>query len=239
MRIGRTFFITELELSEDEAQQYADEFSSQKLTGENITIGLLKPNFLQHVNIPFGHLLELEARFKSSVKIESCQQSKAQPPMDKVPRPSVRMDISQLEFDQFKFEWGKYKSHYQIEQDTATSLFFCCTEEVRQQIRVLQTSEIKSWNEERLMNTIGNIVLSKTSPIVHVKQFLDMKQEYSETCQAYLQRLQAKASCCQFTCQCCGNNNSEGRVREKLILFDGYPATKGTEAKSIRLAPLF
>ena len=98
----KKFFIIELKLSEDEAKQYADDFSALKLTGDNISIGLSKPDFLNHVNIAFGHLLELEARFIPAIKVDSSQH-KAKP-MDKVPRPCIRMDISQLEFDQFHFE---------------------------------------------------------------------------------------------------------------------------------------
>ena len=36
----QSFFVTELKLSEEDAQQYAEEFHVQKLTGANIRIGL-------------------------------------------------------------------------------------------------------------------------------------------------------------------------------------------------------
>ena len=170
-----SFFIEELKLSTDDAQQYAEEFHSLKLTGSNIGIGLTKPDFLNHVNIPFGHLLELEARFTNKVKVETTTQ---RPPVDKVPRPTIGMNTSQLGFDQFKFEWYKYKQHYQLtSQESSTSLFFCCTDEVRNQIRVLQSPSSSTWTEGQLMDSIKDIVMSKTSPIVHTKQYLELKQE--------------------------------------------------------------
>ena len=208
-----------MKLSEDDTKEYAEEFHALKLTGRNIGIGLEKHDFLNHVNIPFGHVLELESRFihKSKPNSTSIQRSS----IDKVPRPTIGIDTSQLKFDQFQFEWNQYKQYCQLTvQEAATSLFFCCTDEVRSQIRVLQTpgSDPSTWTEEQLMSTIKDAVLSKTSPIVHIKQFLGLKQESNETCQAFLHRLQSKASCCHFVCKTCGTNNSESRVREKFIL---------------------
>ena len=68
----QSFFITELKLSKEDAQQYAEEFYAQKLTGANIHIGLAEANFLDHVNIPFGHVLDLKSRFaKPIIKVEN------------------------------------------------------------------------------------------------------------------------------------------------------------------------
>ena len=206
------FFIIELQLSADTAQGYADEFASQNITGSNIVVGLAEPGFLNQFNISIGHQLELKRKFKSS------EHFIAATPKNKVPTPMIQMDVSQAQFDQFHFEWQRYKEHYSITQNVATSLFFCCTEEVRQQVRISQTTNNLLWTEESMMDAIKQIVLSKVSPIVHVKQFLEIKQEGNESIQKFLQRLQAKASCCGFRCRKCHASNTEERVREKFIL---------------------
>ena len=64
------FFTNELKLSADDAEQYANEFSTLKLTGSNIGAGLARPDFVNHVNIPFGYILDLNARFNTTVKSE-------------------------------------------------------------------------------------------------------------------------------------------------------------------------
>ena len=98
----KSFFIEELNWSKHDAEEYAQVFYDLKLTGSNIGIGLTKSDFLNHVNIPYGYVLELEAKFTNKVKVETTTHRK---PMDKVPRPTICMNSSQLGFDQFKFEW--------------------------------------------------------------------------------------------------------------------------------------
>ena len=176
-------------------------------------MGLTEPGFLSQLNMSLGHQLELKARF-----CPPNNTPQVRPASNKVPTPTVRMDISQVEFDQFRFEWECYKGHYNIGYNSATSLFFCCSEEVRLQLRISQSSDILQWTENTMMEAIKEIVLSKVSPIVHVKQFMELKQEENEQVQKYLQRLQAKASCCNFLCRSCSCSNAEERVREKFIL---------------------
>ena len=211
------FFLEELNLSLETAQSYSDEFVSQNITGRNIVFGLAEPGFLNQFNMSVGHQLELKAIFTATPTQTESGPSTARP-QNKVPMPSVKMNITQLDFDQFTFEWNRYKEHYQINQNTATSLFFCCNDEVRQQIRLLQASQGLSWTEQSLMEAIQQTVLSRVSPIVHVKEFLEIKQETQESVQQFLQRLQAKASCCDFYCHTCSSSNIESRVREKFIL---------------------
>ena len=207
------FFLDELSLSPDIAEGYAEELTSQNITGSNIIVGLAEPGFLNQFNMSVGHQLELKTRFRS---VESTPTTHT--PKNKVPTPVVRMDISQVEFDQFRFEWDRYKEHYNITTNAATSLFFCCSEEVRTQIRIVQCTEHLSWTEETLMDAIKQTVLSKVSSIVHIKQFMELKQEGNESVQKFLQKLQAKASCCKFSCRSCNKSTSEERVREKFIL---------------------
>ena len=207
------FFIDELKLSPEIAQGYADEFVSQDITGQNLVIGLTEPGFLNQLNMSLGHQIELKAKF---CPVSSHNASVR--PNNKVPTPTVGMDISQVQFDQFRFEWERYKEHYNIRYNAATSLFFCCSEEVRQQLRIAQSSHDLQWSEETMMEAIKNTVLSKVSSIVHIKQFMELKQECNESVQKFLQRLQAKASCCGFSCRACQQSNVEERVRERFIL---------------------
>jgi hypothetical protein len=138
--------------------------------------------------------------------------------ISKIPRPEIKMDSSQLEFDQFAFEWKKYKAHYRIQGDQiSTNLFFCCSNDLRQHIRTKQNRlGLDNWKEEELLNVIKDLTTSKISPIVHIQEFMQMKQNVSEKCQDYFRRLQFKASCCDFTCSSC--NENDRRVKEKFIL---------------------
>ena len=214
----KEFFQEELNLSPDTAENYGDELASQNITGNNIIIGLAEPGFLNQFNMTIGHQLELKTKFSVNANTKGEFSNNCPSPRNKIPTPVVNLNISRLEFDQFIFEWQKYKEHYNIRHNVATSLFFCCSEDVRQQIRIHQTSQNLEWTEQTLLEAIKDTVLSKTSSIVHVKQFLEIKQGQNESVQAFLQRLQAKASCCTFLCSSCNTNITEDRVKEKFIL---------------------
>ena len=138
-----------------------------------------------------GHQLELKSKFTLIIKSEPLTSTTTEPltsrcPSNKVPLPVIQINVTQLEFEQFEFEWKKYKEHYQIIQNAATSLFFCCNEEVRQQIRILQSTQSFEWTEEKLLEAIKLTVLSRTSAIIHIKQFLEMRQESNDTVQSIL-----------------------------------------------------
>ena len=214
----KKFFHEELNLTSDTATSYGDELASQDITGSNIVIGLSQPGFLSQFNMTIGHQLELHTKFLGNTSIKSESKDNLARPSNKVPMPIVNLNITQLEYDQFQFEWQKYKEHYNIRHNIATSLFFCCSEDVRQQIRIQQTAHNLEWTEQALLNAIKDTVLSKTSSIIHVKQFLEIKQESNESVQTFLQRLQTEASCCTFHCSSCSNSNVEDRVKESFIL---------------------
>ena len=135
--------------------------------------------------------------------------------------PEIKMDSSQLEFDQFVFEWQRYKMHYRFQDDQAsTNLFFCCSTDLRQHIRTKQSclGPMDNWKETELLRLIQEIATSKISPIVHIQEFMQMKQNPSEKCRDYLRRLQIKASCCDFKCSSCNASNVDRRVKEKFII---------------------
>ena len=108
------FFQEELKLSPNDATNYANELSSQNITGCNIIIGLSEPGFLNQFNMTIGHQLELKAKFSRPASIKTEFGEGIVRPNNKVPIPTIGMNITQLEFDQFRFEWQKYKEHYNI-----------------------------------------------------------------------------------------------------------------------------
>ena len=131
------------------------------------------------------------------------------------------MESTQLQFEQFLFEWREYKKHYGLSrQQASTTLFFSCSEEIRTRIRTRQKilGLEDACDESDLLNLIKEITTSRMSPIVHIRAFLQMKQEESESCEDFKRRLELKASCCEFLCDTCQTSNIEKRVKEKFIL---------------------
>lgn len=136
-----------------------------------------------------------------------------------IPRPSVSKGVTQLEFEQFLYEWKQFKDHYNFSsaEELERQLIFCCAKEVRAKIR--EGRDLSAvYSEDELLNVIKDIVLTKVSRMTNIKKFLLAKQEISESCEDYFSRLQTMATCCEFKCKNCNRSTAPERVREKFVL---------------------
>ena len=220
-----TFFTTNLKTSKEVSKKYAKSFVSEGYCGESIKHLLMyAPR-----GVPAAALLALGVKAGHCLKLAVC----LNPPQNttnntsnqgvklKIPRPVIALDANQTDFDQFCFEWRTYRIHYQLSpSDIASHLFYCGTEDVRRRIRIEQPSFISStqYSEADLLNLLKDIVLSKISKIVHIKQFRDIHQGTNESSSEFLARLQLKTSCYLFTCNSCGESGTTERVKEQFIL---------------------
>ena len=222
-----SFFTQTMRFTPASAAKYARYLSAEGFTGDVLEECITDPEMKGEIGMLMGEYKKLVGFVRQfsqlSLAKTSAPSTSYAPPerISNISRPSIKMDSTQLEFDQFEFEWNRYKLHYHLSADqAATNLFFCCTEDVRQHIRTRQDhlSSSGNWTEHELMELIQDIATSKISPIVHVQQFLNTKQNVDEKCQDYLRRLQVKASCCNFTCSSCNSSNANERFKEKFII---------------------
>ena len=215
------FFQNQMKFPPKSCTDYAEYLVSEGFTGEILEDCIEDPDMKGNMNMLMGEYKKLKSFIKSHGREERNQPSSSSGPISKIPMPEIKMDSSQLEFDQFVFEWQKYKMHYRFQDDqVSTNLFFCCHHDLRQHIRTRQSclGPTNDWKESELLKLIRELATSKVSPIVHIQEFMQMKQNPGEKCQEYLRRLQFKASCCDFTCSSCNTSNVERRVKEKFIL---------------------
>ena len=223
------FFSDDIGLPATEATQCANTFLVKTLSGEDV-IDLLATAEIKDNNIfdiTMGQLTKTKRWLKNAqlccsvntpdLNNRSNNSIAAGP---KIPRPNITMDIGQIEFDQFIFEWEVYKNHYGISgNQLASHLLYSCSPEVRQRVRIEHPDFIQnSYSEEQLITIISNIVLSKTSEIVHIKEFYDIIQNDNESCVEFLGRLEAKASCCNFKCEKCNQVTSNTSIMERFII---------------------
>ena len=221
------FLINELRIPKDTAQTYAASLANEGHCRESITHLLTfstpgQPSpLLTQLGIKVGHCLKLAAHFTPVASQISTSTTSSHNVKLKIPRPVITLDATQTDFDQFCFEWKSYRSHYQLtEHDIASHLFYCGNEDVRKRIRIEKPSFIASTqhSEGELLQFLKDIVLSKTSKIVHIKQFRDIRQSTTESSDEFLSKLQLKASCCSFLCNFCGEEIAKDRIKEQFIL---------------------
>ena len=187
------FFKDQMKFPEMSSAKYAKYLVDQGFTGDVLQSCIDDADVKMSLGMLLGEYKKLQLYIKSSLSqslASSSSCSRNSGPISKIPRPTVKMDSTQLEFDQFLFEWDKYKCHYNLRGDEATTnLFFCCPEDVRQHIRTRQ-SRINSqykWEESGILNLIKDIVTSRVSPIVHVQEFSRMKQNSGKNARNFLE----------------------------------------------------
>ena len=234
--------LSELGFKQETSKAYADALFNEGYSGRNVrhlcahSPGVPPPSFLD-LGIKAGHCLTISLYFCPERSTERRTSADAQPFKNnskvKIPRPMVSLDASRVDFDQFKFEWTAYKTHYQIDEyNIASQLFYCGDEEVRRRVRLQKPCFIipAKYSESELLAILEEVVLSKISRIVHIKQFHELKQNSNEPCNDFLSRLQLKASCCQFVCKSCDAVNTTERIKEQFIV--------GLENKPVQTAIL-
>ena len=205
---------------------YADLLVKEGYCGQTIghvlthsTPGIPSPTLLK-LGFKAGHCIKIAMAFVPPVS-SPVPESSRQILKVKIPRPTLALNIDQVDFDQFKFEWSNYRMHYNISgNDIASQLLYCGNEEVRHRIRIEKPTFItpNHHTESELLDVLKSIVLSKVSSIVHVKQFHDLYQKTGESCSEFLSRLQTKASCCSFECRSCSDSNASQRIKEQFII---------------------
>ena len=225
-RDWKKFFNTELKLQQEVAEKYSEVLYNNGYDGQTIrhllshsTHGIPSPS-LTEMGIKAGHCLKMALYFVPQQNSDTFSHHH-QSFKTKIPRPMLTMDVTQVDFDQFCFEWKTYRTHYNInENGVASQLFYCANDDVRRRIRIERPDFIcaGTYSESQLLEILRNIVLSKISRIVHVKQFHDMYQREHEAFNEYLSRLQTKASCCNFVCESCDSTSVTERIKEQFII---------------------
>ena len=191
----RSFFQETMKFPSGSAIKYSSYLSAEGFTGDVLEECITDPDMKENIGMLMGEYKKLAGFIRqfNQMSITSAHTSlPSQTPHERIsniPRPTIKMDSTQLDYDQFVFEWNRYRLHYHLSADqAATNLFFCCSEDIRQHIRTRQEhlGSTNNWAEHELLELIKDIATSKISPIVHVQQFMNLKQNPDEKCQDYL-----------------------------------------------------
>jgi hypothetical protein len=122
-----SFFVDVMKFNPKSSATYAKYLCKEGFTGEILEQNIDEPNLKDYIGMLMGEFLKLKNYIKSS--IHSLQPSTSRGShgrnLSKLPRPSIKMDSTQMDYEQFVFEWEKYKIHYQLcGEQASTDLFF-------------------------------------------------------------------------------------------------------------------
>ena len=105
-------------------------------------------------------------------------QGQAKPRAEKVPRPQIKLGVSQDEFSYFQDEWTSYKRSCGITDETETrdQLRAACNEELRRNLFNCLGSKLKTLTEQQMMDEIKKIAVLAQNNLVKMVQLLALSQ---------------------------------------------------------------
>ena len=119
------------------------------------------------------------------------------PRAEKVPRPKIKLGVSQDEFSYFQDEWTSYKRSCDITDETETrdQLRAACSEDLRRNLFNCLGSKLKTLTEQQMMDEIEKLAVLSQNNLVKVVHLLASSQDREEPIRAFYARLKASVSC--------------------------------------------
>ena len=109
-------------------------------------------------------------------------QGQAKPRAEKVPRPQIKLGVSQDEFSYFQDEWTSYKRSCDIRDETETrdQLRAACNEDLRRNLFNCLGSKLKTLTEQQMMDEIQQLAVLAQNNLVKIVQLLALYQDREE-----------------------------------------------------------
>ena len=121
----------------------------------------------------------------------------------KLDPPRINVGASPEEWDSFKRQWAMYKQGTLLDAtQIATALFYCCSNDLRQDIMRDIRSNIANLPENDLLAEIKRLAVKEENILVHRMKLGKMTQTPGTGIRTFLANLRGQAALCQFTSKC-------------------------------------
>ena len=121
------FFMEKMKFPKKSSEKYAKYLCKEGFDGEVLEQSIEDADMKDNLGMLVGEYKKLRIYIRSTLDILPAGTTgyTRSGPISKIPRPHIKLDSKQLEFEQFVFEWNRYKSHYQLcGEQASTNLFF-------------------------------------------------------------------------------------------------------------------
>ena len=140
------------------------------------------------------------AHSQNSTPVPSVSQVKSKLKIDP---PRINVGASPEEWDSFKRQWAMYKQGTLLDTtQIATALFYCCSNDLRQDIMCDIRSDIANLPEKDLLAEIKRLAVKEENILVHRMKLGKMTQTPGTGIRTFLANLRGQAALCQFTAKC-------------------------------------
>ena len=142
----------------------------------------------------------------------------------KIDPPKIGCGASREEWEAFIRQWEMYKKGTSLtKEQIPTALFYCCTEELRQDIMRDTQTDISSMAEEVLLKEMKTLAVREESILVHRMKLCKMTQSPGMGVRTFAANLKGQAALCDYSVKCekegCGTIVSYSRemIKDNLI----------------------
>ena len=126
------------------------------------------------------------------------QPAQATPKLEKLPRPSLSLDMTEAEWNFKKEQWTAYISQTQTTEATkCQQLKAACDEQLLR--RVYDAGSMQTYNtEDLLLDRIKTLAVRMTHKTLHIQNLWSMCQDPDEGIRSFCSRLVGTADLCNY-----------------------------------------
>ena len=142
---------------------------------------------------------------------------------EKLARPNLEEEISEVDWKFFESEWRRYKRSTGLTgQSIMDQLWACASDNVKKRCHQSGATDLTS--EDQLLEMMKKLSIKAQNNLVNVVEFLSMAQRTEEPVTQFLSRLKGQSSVCDFEVTCsrdgCDTNvcYSDKMVSHQLVM---------------------
>ena len=140
------------------------------------------------------------------------------PKAQKLQRPCIPEDCSEVQWAFFIDKWEDYKGFYKLtnKEEIYSHMRSCCSDSLQYKLYAATGGTAKTMTEGELLKEIKRLAVMKVNTAVHVKEFWELKQDPGEPVRQFKAKLQGKALSCDFgieTSVACGGCAAQATVK--------------------------
>ena len=141
---------------------------------------------------------------------------------EKLTRPTLEEEISEVDWNFFQSEWSRYKRSTGLTGPSIMDQLWACAS-ANMKKRCHQSGATDQTTEEQLLEMMKRLSIKAQNNLVNVVEFLSMAQNTEEPVTQFVSRLKGQAGICDFEVKCsrddCGANvsYSDEMVSHQLV----------------------
>ena len=150
---------------------------------------------------------------------------------EKLSRPALGEDITEVEWSFFLSEWRRYKRSTGLAgQSIIDQLWACASENLKKNCH--QSGATETTSEDDLLELMKKLSIKAQNKMVNVVQFLSLAQDTDEPVTQFISRLKGQSNVCDFEVKCTKVGcDTDVSYSDKMV---GHQLVRGLEDASIQ-----